>query len=475
MVKYGVMFELEELPADALKLPPEQLRRRELHNYLHWFISIRWAIAGAVVLLGSLVLMGLFPAARNGFIISSVGLVLFAGNLLFVRLLRQSRQASYQLYDSFIYLQIFLDFAAITALSFLMPPLYGLFILSYTFHLVLSCVFLERKKAFPVLLAACLGAISIIWFAAPPGVFDAALQKVFGSSHTGSFLDNLIPVEVQVLLLYTLGIPVCFTGVWFLTSEIALDIIQREMMLAEKNKRMAELSDEKNRLTIRATHELKAPFAAVKSYLLVLRDGLCGELPPKAVEVVQKMLLRTDRLTSNISDIIRLSNLKTTVFQEDRFQTLNIIPIVRGCIRSGQEEGMKRNIRIMELIPDKNLPLPVAKDEFRIMFNNLVFNAVTYSRDNGWIKIMVRNRSSCVEFIVSDRGIGIKHSALENIFQEHYRTNEAASFNPNGNGLGLAIVWQIVSLHKGSIRVVSVEGKGTIFRVKLPKTRRNQK
>ena len=141
--------------------------------------------------------------------------------------------------------------------------------------------------------------------------------RVIPNKITTSFSERHDLYHTDIFVIYILGVIGFFTIVWFITSEMSSNIKKRESILLNQKHKLIEMDKEKNKLTTRATHELKAPFAAISSYLYTMRDGYCGELPDKADRIVHKMIDRCDQLTQKITDIIHLSNLKYIKYKID--------------------------------------------------------------------------------------------------------------------------------------------------------------
>ncbi len=99
---------------------------------------------------------------------------------------------------------------------------------------------------------------------------------------------------------------------------------------------------------------------------------------------------------------------------------------------------------------------------------NLVDNAVKYTKENGTIRLIVRQENGDVIVEVIDNGIGIAEEELPRIFERFYRVERSRSRDMGGTGLGLSIVKHIASAHGGTIEVISAVGSGTTFRVRLP-------
>jgi signal transduction histidine kinase len=116
-----------------------------------------------------------------------------------------------------------------------------------------------------------------------------------------------------------------------------------------------------------------------------------------------------------------------------------------------------------------------AEDHFKMMFVNLLFNAVIYSHRNGQVHICCyKGPDSEPVVTIADKGIGIPADKLPHIFEEHYRTNEAVQHNKESSGLGLAIVKNVAELYGIRINVESRFGSGTKFELKFPTSKGSQ-
>jgi signal transduction histidine kinase len=113
----------------------------------------------------------------------------------------------------------------------------------------------------------------------------------------------------------------------------------------------------------------------------------------------------------------------------------------------------------------------VDADAFRLrqVFDNLLTNAVKYSRADDRVSITAHEDTTAVRVAIADTGIGIDGSELPRIFEPYYRAQSARESGVMGNGIGMGVVKEIVEEHGGAIEVTSALGHGTTVILKLPR------
>ena len=104
---------------------------------------------------------------------------------------------------------------------------------------------------------------------------------------------------------------------------------------------------------------------------------------------------------------------------------------------------------------------------YRLLFN-LTENAIRYNRPDGTVRITVTEEEKRLIIRVADNGYGVPEQYRESIFQPFFRVDKSRSRENGGVGLGLSLVWEIVTLHGGEVRVEESSEKGTTIAVKLP-------
>jgi signal transduction histidine kinase len=354
------------------------------------------------------------------------------------------------------------DFLAISVLSYALGSVETPAPLVYVAHVILASLFFSPRTSL------LLTGVGFLFALAP-----AALERL-GALPVVAILDAprkaAMLADTRALAIYAAVLGGCYLFVWYLTATITGSLKLRERQLEESNRKLEQLDEEKTKYTLRATHELKAPFAAIKTYVYSLRDGYCGDLPVKAQEVVGRIGDRCDRLTNMITAIIHVGNLRTAVLSDADYEPVDLAQFLPAEIDDAVVWGTPRTITVKSDIPaSPPLPIRASKRHLHTLVSNLLRNAVTYSHDGGEIEVSLVPGKESVVLRVADHGIGIARENIPKIFDDFFRSNEAARVNPHGNGLGLALVKEVAKMHGATIEVASEPGKGTCFWVWFPR------
>jgi signal transduction histidine kinase len=211
-------------------------------------------------------------------------------------------------------------------------------------------------------------------------------------------------------------------------------------------------------------HELKSPLNAVQGYLNILLDDVPGD----DRRMIERSLLRLDGMKKLIFDLLDLTRIESG--QKQRvFTDVDLRALAAASIDLLQGEAGERGI-VVALDCPEGLTLHADAGEIEIVLNNLVSNAVKYTREGGTVTVRVATdeQRKVVLCEVSDNGLGIPAEDLPRIFDKFYRV-QANSKIAKGTGLGLTLVKHIVeTVHEGKITVTSEVGKGSTFGFELP-------
>ncbi len=436
------------------------LRSRELVDRSKWFINMRWVAVVLCVSGAALATIEAVPALLNPYYFGSVAAFLAVMNTVYFVMARalQKREHAHRRARQLLLIQMLADFAALGVLTYACGSIETPIVALFLAHIILATLFFSPRISRSITAIAWLMAslpLILEWAGVLPvmSIIDSDFKEVV----TGSGVLNGTMVVV---------IGGVFFVCWYLVQVITKSLKIREKQLEKAHQMLLTLDREKTQTTVRATHELKAPFAAIKSYVYTLRDGYCGELPERAEKVVGRIGERCDQLTEKITDIIYLSNVKSLVVTETNLHPVDIGELLQGECKEGDLLGEPRSISVKcEIPPGSALPVNGSRPHLKTLFSNLIRNAVQYSLDGGEVSVRTEAVGGRVTVYVRDSGIGIVEENLEKIFNEHFRSNAAVKHHAAGTGLGLTIVKEVAKLHGATVEVTSEANKWTEFAI----------
>ena len=437
-----------------------ELRRHELVSRLRWFIHMRWIAVAAAAVLTAAAALRVLPVELDSGLCLTATAALAATNVVYHLLgnLLAGRGGPVGPIQHSVFAQALTDFAVLSVFTYALGTIETPTVILFVPHINILTRFFPRRRGLVLTFAAA-------FFAGLPMVLEQQGVLAPVSIYANSFKAQVVTspgFTAGYIAFATAAYLIC----WYLVATISASLKLRELQLEEAYDKLTLIDREKTQATLRATHELKAPFAAIKSYVFTLRDGYCGELPEQAQRVVERIGDRCDLLVQKISDIIHLSNLRTLVLKDIYFADVDLVACLRAEVAEANVLGEERGVRVVrqaeELPP---VHVRASQEHLSTLVSNLLRNAVTYSDPGGAVEVSVRAWPGRATFRVRDHGIGIPEEHLARIFDEHFRSKNAVRHDPNGNGMGLAIVKEIVRLHGATIEVASTVGEGTHFTV----------
>jgi signal transduction histidine kinase len=234
--------------------------------------------------------------------------------------------------------------------------------------------------------------------------------------------------------------------------------------LALLNEEMERLDQYKTQFTTMVAHELRAPIAALQSFLLSI---LKGYVPPEQQEeILERAVARAQELLDLVNDLLNLAAAReeiTPAMSKD----LSLAEVLEKLLPPFQslavDEGLKLEVNIRQ-----RPSLEAVPEQMEQLWTNLISNALKYTPEGGEVVITLDEDKGWAIGTVEDSGIGISPEHQAQIFEEFFRTPQAKDHNHLGTGLGLSLAKRIVEGHGGSIELESELGKGTRFRFRLP-------
>jgi signal transduction histidine kinase len=255
-------------------------------------------------------------------------------------------------------------------------------------------------------------------------------------------------------------------------ANVFFDLYRQKQQIAAQRDRLEAYAETltrsdryKDQFLAILAHELRNPLTPLRMGLDVLR----GHPSPERVEqihgVMDRQLVHLVRLVDDLLDVSRVSQGKITLQR----QKVTVAEIVQAALEASQPfiDGGRHALRV-DVSPQ---PMWLEGDKTRLVqvVGNLVNNAAKYTPTEGQLGVEAFREGDEVVIVVSDNGMGIPASMQANIFELFTQVGEHLTRSQGGLGIGLALVRQLVGMHRGSIAVSSGgEGQGSRFTVRLP-------
>lgn len=217
-----------------------------------------------------------------------------------------------------------------------------------------------------------------------------------------------------------------------------------------------------------ASHEIRTPLTSIISYLQTISEESGNKLDQELKGFLDRALYSAKQLAALINNLLNVSKVERGSFSIS-LQPLDWNRLLTRIVEDNQALAVSKNLSLRLTFPPNPLPQVLA-DEIRIseVLNNLISNAVNYSKKEGHIEIATKLQGKEVITKISDDGIGIPKEGIPYLFTKFFRVAGSLEQMKQGTGLGLYISKSIIDLHHGKIWVESELGKGTTFYFSLP-------
>lgn len=238
-------------------------------------------------------------------------------------------------------------------------------------------------------------------------------------------------------------------------------------LLTLSSRRAQRLARQQLEFVAGVSHELRTPVAVIRSAAENLAQGVVGS-GDRVKQYGQAIETEARRLGDMVERVLQYAGIASGVGLASRVP-LEPADIIDAAVQAVQATGSAK----VERHVDADLPLVVGDHAaLRSAVENLISNAVKYGGSDGWVGIRAEwgtsNRRPEVRITVEDHGPGIPGEELPHIFSAFYRGQNTLVRQIQGNGLGLALVQQIISAHGGRVTVSTRLGAGSAFTIHLP-------
>ncbi|MBL7702623.1 MAG: HAMP domain-containing histidine kinase [Ferruginibacter sp.] len=286
---------------------------------------------------------------------------------------------------------------------------------------------------------------------------------------SGSSFENMVSEELlSIIVPHQKGL-IWKEMIWFIVGAIlftfiittAFFITVRTML---KQKKLSEIkSDFINNMT----HEFKTPLATISLAVDALKNEKVSADKEKSEYFTSIIKEENKRMNKQVETILQAALLDKKEVQLNMKRLLAhdiIVNVLNNINIQVEEKGGKIDV---DLEAENDL---IMADEvhFTNVINNLLDNAVKYSKENLHIKLSTKNSGNNLRIKIEDNGIGMNKETLHRIFEKFYRAHTGNVHNVKGFGLGLSYVKTMIDAHHGYIKAESVLGKGSSFTISLP-------
>ena len=255
----------------------------------------------------------------------------------------------------------------------------------------------------------------------------------------------------------------------FTDDEISVnDYVETEHIVDAFNQllgRMKVLDDSRQEFVSNVSHELKTPLTSMKVLAdsLMAQEEVTAELYKEFMTDIANEIERENKIINNLLSLVKMDKKAADL----SIVSMDINELLELILKRLRPIARKKNV---EVIFESIRPVTAEVDEVKLTLalSNLVENAIKYNRPEGWVRVRLDADHQFFTVQISDSGIGIPEEAQEHIYERFYRVDKSHSREIGGTGLGLAITRSAILMHRGSIKVMSAEGQGTTFTVKIP-------
>ena len=228
-----------------------------------------------------------------------------------------------------------------------------------------------------------------------------------------------------------------------------------------------EIDKSKTEFVSIASHQLRTPLTIINWYVEMLTTPGEETLTEKQKQYMDEITRASKRMIDLVNSLLNVSRIDMGTFMVD-VEPVDFASAMDEMLKDLTPQLEKKKLNIIKHY-DRTLPQINADPKLlRMIFQNLLTNAVKYTPDNGSITLTLKKEDANVLIMVADTGMGIPQDQHAKLFTKFFRADNARAKEPDGNGLGLYITKSLVENSNGKIWFESKENQGTTFYITLP-------
>lgn len=234
--------------------------------------------------------------------------------------------------------------------------------------------------------------------------------------------------------------------------------------LSKQKADLAALNETKDRFLGMAAHDLRTPLTGISGLAELLREDAKDPVQRRFLDGILESSATMLGLINELLDVTKINSGRLDL----RLQEVDVAELLGKAVQFNTFVARKKVISIRDAVPKDIGTARLDPERFRQVIDNLIGNAVKYSKPGTTVTVGAGKDSGRLSIWVEDQGLGIPPQELARIFEPFFKPSTRPTGGEASHGLGLAIVKRMVELHKGTIAVESTVGKGSRFTLSLP-------
>jgi signal transduction histidine kinase len=438
------------------------LKSTNLVQRAYWLVRLRWVAIGMLAFATFVAGRFMYITLERGALYTIAGVLLFY-NFILYDLLRYwtwgDKEPSARRIGAILTFQITMDLVILTTILHYAGGIENPFSFFFVFHMILGSILRSKRQSY---LQATLAVVLFGGLVVLEGLAVVPHYDLVGFAAHGLYKKPIFVFGFLFIFTVTLYLVV------YMTTSISEQLRVQQGSYEQANALLEEKDQLKNQYVLRLTHDIKGHLAAIQSCLEIVINGLVGPLNEKQDDLVDRAHRRTVKCMAFITALLKLTRMKLTgELEMERFSLKNCVFNALAAVQRGARD---KSITVTHTIDHSVDEIPGEAVLIEETLTNLLFNAVKYTPAGGAVSLTVREEGPVIRVSIVDTGIGIPAAALEHIFEEFYRADNARSMERDGTGLGLAFAKQVVERHGGTIAATNNAHCGSTFTFTLPKS-----
>lgn len=292
----------------------------------------------------------------------------------------------------------------------------------------------------------------------PPGNYTLQIRAISNEEKYKTYETRSIQIIIT---------PPVWASVWAMVGYailllLIMVIIFRIIMLHKQKK----ISDEKTQFFINTAHDIRTPLTLIKAPLEeVVENHMVAEQALPHMNMALKNVNTLLQLTTNLINFERIDVYSSTLYVSE-YELNTFMNDVCAAFRKYAE---MKHVRFVYESNFDYLNVWFDSDKMGSILKNILSNALKYTSEEGSVCISACEEGDTWSIEVKDTGIGIPLGEQKKLFRNCFRGSNVVNLKVTGSGIGLMLVYKLVKLHKGKIRIQSAEHQGTCVRLTFPK------